>query len=152
MKILYFCHTGVHSALVGAGIHLGLLPFDYSGVKKEDISRLPHFDGITASEIGTPFYVGKDELGNDVCVFGVNHEKAVFTSAVKELLQLYKINPNSYRVVDILQYNNRWISLGGFLSTFMGWNHLGRAMLLMGIRKAYGRIASEVSQVKAGLH
>lgn len=152
MIILYYCHTGVHSALVGAGIHLGLLPSDSAGVEKEDICRLPRFNGISHGEVGTPFYIGKDESGNDVYVFGVNHEPLVFEKAVKNLLDLHHISPSAYKVVNILQCNNRWISMGGWFTIIPGWNHLGRAMAVHGLLRAYDDIAAVVSEVKRGLH
>lgn len=151
MKILYFCHTGVHTALVGAGIHLGLMPADRLPENKE-IYQLPYFDGLSSGEVGTPFYLGSDQKGYEVFVFGVNHEPEVYSKAIKDVLDIYGFGPDQYLLVDVLKCNNRLISIGGWFSLVPGWNHLGRTMAVRGLKTAYPQIKAEVARVKAQLH
>jgi len=75
MRIFYCCYGSTHSSVVAASIHLGLLPIERIPTSNE-IKRLPYYDKIETSEIGTPFYMGKDEFNSEIFILGMaNHRK-----------------------------------------------------------------------------
>lgn len=148
MKIIYLCPTGLHTALVAAGLHLGRLPAEKAPAGDEIIglSREYHRPG---HKLGKPVFVGRDEAGHDVFTIGVASEHVMLKKAVVDLLErVYGINRHDFQVVDVALLANRWVRLGNFLSTRMKLYRAGDRLCAYGIRKRYKDIWSIVEEVK----
>lgn len=141
MKIIYYCHTGAHTALVAAAVHLGILPFDRT-VSSKQLCALPFYNKIKIKQLGTPLYIGQDVQGNHVYSLGVGYEPEIPETAIKSFMETMNI-PNNYLLVSTLPAVNRYILTGSFISvTGMRW--LGQQLTTFGIRKNYNNITDIV--------
>ncbi len=150
MKIFYYCHSGVHASVVTAGIHLGLLPGDKTASTKE-ILALPHFDDRQGYPAGTPFFIGKDEWGNQVYTLPVGNEKLLVPRTVRRFLDLYGLPRNGVRLVDALKYTTAALKWGGYLSLDLGLKAVGRPLVLASIRRTYPNYVKQVRRLQEEL-
>jgi hypothetical protein len=148
MKVVYCCYGGTHSSVVTASIHLGMLPSDKIPSSFE-IERLPYYDKVEPNEIGTPFFMGKDELGCEVYIIGMINQKQVVKKAIKSFLENSGIDTEDLLMINTLGNVNIVTKFGGFISRRLGLVKVGRQLTIWGIRQKYFdfvRLAQEVKK------
>ncbi|NNG66084.1 DUF3189 family protein [Caldanaerobacter subterraneus] len=150
MVIIYMCYGSAHSSVVAASIHIGLLPTDRVPSFREIIS-LPHYDKTSNEEIGTLFYMGKDEFGNEVYIVGARNGRDVVTKAIYSFLNLYGISEKEVLVVDALPAIGITTKIGGIASRRLGIISLGRPITVYGILKRYKNFVELVTAIKTKL-
>lgn len=151
MKIFYLCPTGLHLALVAAGVHLGRLPVSITP-DEEDIIRFSGEYRRSGYVLGSPVFVGRDGMGNDVYTVGVAAEHIMMKKTVEDLLEsVYRMNTREYLVVDTAGLANGWVKLGSFLSMRFNLAWAGEKICAYGIRKSYQDIVNSVEKEKRPL-
>jgi ABC-type dipeptide/oligopeptide/nickel transport system permease subunit len=76
VKVIYYCYGGTHSSVVTAAIHLKYLPEDRVP-RADELMAVSRFDKAERHDIGVPYYMGTDELGNDIYVLGTGGAKNI---------------------------------------------------------------------------
>ena len=148
MKIFYCCYGSAHSSVVAASIHLGLLPSNRVPAPKEFLV-LPHFDKTESFEIGTPFFMGKDEYDSDVFILGMASERRLIKKAILSFLTHAGINTREVMIIDTLKNVNFITKIGGFASRRLGFVTIGRPLTILGIQQKYGDFVKLVMHVKS---
>ncbi|MDD4569966.1 MAG: DUF3189 family protein [Tepidanaerobacteraceae bacterium] len=147
MKIFYCCYGSAHSSVVAASIHLGLMPVNRIPVANE-FMYLPHYDETRSFEIGTPFFMGKDEFNSDVFILGMGSERKLIKKAILSFLTHMGLNSKELLMVDTL-HNVNWITkIGGFTSRRLGLISIGRPLTIIGIQQKYRYFIELVNNVK----
>ncbi len=147
MKIFYCCYGSAHSSVVAASIHLGLLPSNRVPTFREFIV-LPHYDKTESFEIGTPFYMGKDEYNSEIFILGMGSERKLVKRAILSFLTHAGINTQDVMIIDTLKNVNLITKIGGFASRRLGLVTIGRPLTILGIQQRYRDFVKLVMQVK----
>lgn len=147
MRVFYYCYGSAHSSVVAAAIHLGLLPSDRIPTSAE-IINLPRFDRTKNHEIGTPFYMGEDEHGNEIYILGLGPDRDIISKAIYSLLTLLGYPLNCILLIDALAPVHPVTRLGGFLSRRLGWVRVGRPLVTMGVKWRYRELLFIVNTTK----
>ncbi|MFZ5639725.1 MAG: DUF3189 family protein [Bacillota bacterium] len=148
MKIFYLCPTGLHTALVAAGIHVGRLSPDRPPSEYEMHKLFREFRRLDYV-LGKPVFVGIDEKGHEVFTVGVAAEHKMMKKAVEDVFdRVYNSKPGDYLVVDAAHLATGWIRLGSFFAMHLNIKEVGEKMCVHGIRKRYGDLLEVVEQVK----
>lgn len=150
MKIIYYCHSGVHASVIMAGIHLGLLP-ETEKIDNAAILALPYFDDRKGNLPGTPLYMGEDEKGNQVYTLAVGNERFLAPKTVRSFLRLFQLDDREVYMVDALKYTAAALKWGGFLSADWGLKLIGRPLVLAAVKKAYPDYVQQVRRLKQEL-
>ncbi|HZK34949.1 MAG TPA: DUF3189 family protein, partial [Bacillota bacterium] len=85
MKLVYYCYGGAHTSVTCASIHLDYLPMD-KVPKAEEFNKVPFYDKMDNDKLGTPVYVGRDELGIDIYIMGMKNSSSVIIPTIKSYL------------------------------------------------------------------
>ncbi len=147
MKIFYCCYGSTHSSVVAASIHLGLLPVERIPTSNE-IKRLPYYDKIETSEIGTPFYMGKDEFNSEIFILGMANHRKIIKKAILSFLEHSGLDLQDLLMIDTLKNVNMITKVGGFFSRRLGLVSIGRPLTIIGIQQKYESFTSLVNNVK----
>jgi len=150
MKLFYYCFGGAHTSVTCASIHLGFLPDDRIPETYE-FKGVPQYDKMDHRRIGTPVYMGRDELGWDIYIMGMENAKTVVIPSIKSYLNVNGIRQDRVLFVNALVKLHPITSLGGILSRRLGLVSLGRPMTVWGIRKSYPALLKIVKDVKKNL-
>lgn len=148
MIIIYHCYGGAHSSVLAAAIHTGCLPVS----KVPDINEiinLPYYDQTSSSEIGIPYYYGKDECNNKIYIQGMGSSDNIITNMLNSFLKIENIDKREVYLVNTLKNVNILVRLGGFLSRGIGLVMPGRPLTAYGLRLAYPKFVKMVNSVKA---
>lgn len=147
MKIFYCCYGSAHSSVVAASIHLGLLPKDRVP-EYQEFERLPYYDKTNSLEIGTPFFMGRDEREMEVYIIGMMNQRELIKRAIISFLEQSKVNTKDIIFVDTLPLVNLKTKIGGILSRRIGLVTLGRPLTIRGIQERYFEFVKLVENVK----
>ncbi|MCG0274700.1 MAG: DUF3189 family protein [Thermosediminibacteraceae bacterium] len=147
MKIFYCCYGSAHSSVVAASIHLGLLPKDRVP-KYQEFERLPYYDKTNSLEIGTPFFMGRDEREMEVYIIGMMNQRELIKRAIISFLEQSKVDTKDIIFVDTLPLVNLKTKIGGILSRRIGLVTLGRPLTIRGIQERYFEFVKLVENVK----
>ncbi|KYO66703.1 DUF3189 family protein [Thermovenabulum gondwanense] len=147
MKIFYYCYGSAHSSVVAAAIHTGYLPMDRIPEYKEFI-KLPYYDKTKNNEIGTPFFMGKDEFENEIFIIGMTNERELIKKIIISYLKECGIDHNQIYMVGTLQLVNLKTKIGGILSRRLGLVFPGRPLTIKGIQERYFDFVDLVKEVK----
>jgi hypothetical protein len=150
MKLFYHCFGGAHTSITCASIHLNYLPKDRIP-KANEFKTIPYYDKMENKKLGTPIYMGRDELGWDVYVIGMKNGKDVVIPAIKSYINTCPILRNEILFVNALVMLHPITSIGGFASRKLGLVPIGRPMTVWGIRRSYPLFVNLVSRVKDNL-
>ncbi|MCF6095870.1 DUF3189 family protein [Thermovorax subterraneus] len=150
MKIFYCCYGSAHSSVVAAAIHLGWLPEDRVPGFHE-IENLPHYDKTDSLEIGTPFFMGKDEKGSEVYIIGMTGQRQLVKNAILSFLKYNNIKTKYIFFVDTIPLVNLKTKIGGILSRRIGLVAVGRPLTVIGIQEKYFEFVKLVNEVKKSL-
>ena len=134
MKLFYCCYGGAHTSVTCASIHLGYLPKDRVPEAREFLS-VPFYDKMENKELGTPVFMGKDELGWDVYIMGMKNEQQLVITSMKSYLNACGLDQKSFVLVNALVELHPVTSIGGMLSRRLGLVFPGRPMTVWGIGK-----------------
>lgn len=148
--LFYHCYGGAHTSVTCACIHLNYLPHDRIPETYE-FKAVPFYDKMDNDHLGTPLYMGRDELGWDIYVLGMKDGKRVVIPAIKSLLNVSGIPQQDVVFVSALVQVNPLTALGGFTSRRLGIPFIGRPMTIWGIRKSYPHLVDLVIRVKRAL-
>jgi len=147
MKIFYCCYGSAHSSVVAASIHLGLLPSDRVPTSREFLV-LPHYDKTEPFEIGTPFFMGKDEYGSEIYILGMAGERPLIKKALLSFFSLLGVDTHGIILIDTLNSVNLLTKIGGFFSRRLGFVTVGRPLTILGIQVKYRDFVELVKAVK----
>lgn len=147
MRIFYYCYGSAHSSVVAASIHLGFLPADRVP-RPDEFRKLPHYDRTNSFEIGTPFFMGKDEYGSEIFIIGMTSQRELVKKAIVSFLKHSGVNTCDLMMVDTLRNVNLKTKIGGFMSRRLGLVKLGRPLTIQGIREKYFEFVQLVDSVK----
>ncbi|MGI6574450.1 MAG: DUF512 domain-containing protein [bacterium] len=136
MKIIYCCYGSAHSSVIAAAIHLNRLPWHRVPTAQE-ILQQPHFDQTKNEEIGTLFFIGVDQWGNEVFILGLGADRVINHRAIDSLLSLCNYPSCEVRLIDSLIAIHPLTRIGGFFSRRLGLVSIGRPIVLLGIRLSY---------------
>jgi len=146
MKVFYTCYGSAHSSVIAAFIHVGILDKNVVPPYKK-ITFLPHYDRTDDEEIGTPFFIGFDEWGNEIYVIGAKSNKNLLKNFLKDFIHYNGIKED-FIFVDTLQAIGIFARIGGFISRRLGLTFIGRPLTVFDIRRNYWRFVSLVENVK----
>lgn len=150
MKIFYYCYGSAHSSVLSAAIHTGMIGIDKIPTPAE-IANLPHYDKTENPEIGTPFFYGYDEMGNEVYIIGMGARKELILNSILSLLQDAGVPGTNYLFINTLN-NVKWPTrIGGFLSRALGLVNLGRPLTVYGLLQVYFDFVKLVVKTKRDL-
>jgi hypothetical protein len=147
MKIFYCCYGSAHSSVVAASIHLGLLPVERIPTSKE-IEHLPHYDKTESFEIGTPFFMGRDEYDSEIFILGMASERKLIKKAILSFLKHLSLDTQDLMMIDALKNVNLLTKIGGFTSRRLGLVRIGRPLTIIGIQQKYRHFVKLVQGVK----
>lgn len=136
--------------MVAAAIHLGLLPSDRVPAARE-IEALPYFDKTSSEEIGTCFFVGRDECDREVYVMGMGSNRQVVKRAILSILSIFGIDAGELALIDALPSAGLLVRVGGILSRRLGLIRAGRPLAIKGIQRNYRVFCDFVKKAKESL-
>ncbi|MEQ8201546.1 MAG: DUF3189 family protein [Syntrophomonadaceae bacterium] len=148
MKIIYHCFGGSHSSVSAAALHLGLL--DRQKIPtEEDLVRIPYYDKTTDADFGTIRYMGTDDAGNDVYVFGKKSFSNRYTAVLMGIAGILG-EQDQLVMVDCMNRINWSMKVGGFTSRRLGLTMVGRPIVTWGTRQAFTQLVNlvEITRVK----
>ncbi len=149
MKIFYLCPTGLHTALVAAGLHVGWLQADRPPVRKDLHKMIKEYRRLDY-KLGKPVSIGIDRAGNEVFTVGVGRVHEIMKKVVTDVFKkVYGVSEEEYLVVDTAGLANGWINTGSFFSMRIKMSVFGETLCAYGIRKYYPDIINIVEQVKS---
>lgn len=146
MKLFYYCYGRAHSSVITGWIHLNRLPKDQTPTVKEIIST-PGFDKSDDRDFGAPYFLGKDEFGNEVFIIGFGGEPGLGLQTICFLNDRLG-NPMEWKFYNSLAAVGWLTKIGGFISKKLKWPYLGRYLAALGIQKSYSKLAELVKSVK----
>lgn len=117
----------------------------------EEIRRVPNFDKLKNSEIGTPIYIGPDEDGNQVYIIGLASGKKIMAGALRDFLLACGVAEEKVYFADALPGANVLTRIGGFLSRQVGLVRVGRPLCALGVWQEYSQFVQLVRRVKADI-
>ena len=132
---------------MAASIHLGLLPTDHIPHPKE-FAWLPHYDKTESFEIGTPFFMGKDEYNSEIYILGMGSDRMLIKKAIYSFLRQLGLKTEDLLMVDTLKNINLITKVGGFTSRRLGLISIGRPLTIIGIQRKYWDFIQLVDNVK----
>jgi hypothetical protein len=150
MKLFYCCYGGAHTSVTCASIHLNYLPDDRIP-KSEEFRSVPFYDKMDNHKLGTPVYMGTDEMGWDIYIIGMKNMKHLVIPAMKSYLNTCGINQKNFVLVNALVELHPVTSIGGVTSRKLGLETIGRPMTIWGIRRSYTKFVDLVGSVKENL-
>jgi hypothetical protein len=141
---IYFDYGGSHTSVIAAGIHAGLL--DPQVVPdRAKLERFPYFDKTTPQDFGRIKYIGTDASGHNVYSLGSKNSEA--GPLLQGMAELHGA-ADQFELIDTMPYVDTWLRTGGWLSRSVGWETLGRPLVIKGIRKEYKDIAAMVDAIR----
>ncbi|BAF59792.1 MAG: DUF3189 family protein [Pelotomaculum sp.] len=148
-KIIYFSDSKFPLAALAGAIHAGLLTAE-GKPERGKLWELP-FMNLRKNKEGKIITLGKDVRGSEIFAISVKGERGMVYRLIESFLEMYKIKEGELRLIDSGIKDN-WLLLAGlFLCRSNFLSPVGRLLASAGIRKAYGRLAKLVQDVKAGL-
>jgi len=148
VKIFYYCFGSAHSSVVASCLHLGKIPQDRIP-EAEEIESLPYYDRTESNQIGTPFFMGIDELGCQVYILGMGSYRNLVKNTIQDIMNIYGISSEEILLVNSLKVVNTTTRIGGFLSRALGWIKIGRPLTIIGVRRNYSQYVSLVDHTKS---
>ena len=150
MKLFYCCYGGAHTSVTCASIHLHYLP-ENRIPEFAEFRSVPFYDKMDNCKLGTPVYVGTDEMGWDIYIIGMKHAKQLVIPAVKSYLNACGVDQTDFLLANALVELHPITSVGGVLTRRLGIVSIGRPMTVWGIRRSYRRLVRLVRRVKKNL-
>lgn len=145
MKIIYSCYWGSYLAVVAASLHLGLI--NDRDLSREKILNLPLFGKLKKEDFGEMIFMGSDNRARKVYVLGAKRSGRIIERALNGFAQIYGLGKKTVEFIDLMAYNNFYVSFGLFLIHKLGLRGIGMIILFRGIKKSFGRIKKLVSKV-----
>ncbi len=146
MKLFYYCYGRAHSSVIAGSIHLNRLPNDRIPSVKEIIA-IPEFDRSDSEDFGEPYFLGKDDQGNEVFIIGFGGEAGLGLQTIYFLLERFA-DPAEWKFYNSLSSIGLTAKMGGFISKKLKLVPLGKYLAALGIQKSYLNLVKLVSAVK----
>lgn len=134
--------------MTAAAVHLGSLPDDRTPNLAE-VMAAPRFDQTPNSDIGTLFFMGHDDTGDEVFIMGLGAQYNSFKHIIDEYLQMLGLTREDYRLINCLPCVNLPTRLGGFSSRSLGAVWFGRRLAAWGVMRSYSNYVRVVRWVKS---
>ncbi len=147
MNIIYYCFAGAHASVVAAAIHCGLLPAARIPAAEEFLA-LCYYDKTKPALIGHPYFMGRDEGGNDIYFIGFWNQRDKLTEVIQSFLTLGGRKTEEYILQDAFPLITFATKCGGLLSKRLAITDFGRSLTIWGMRRQYGEFVRMVEQVK----
>lgn len=147
MKFIYNCYGAAHSSITAAGLHLGLLPEDRPAGNSEFLS-LPYYDATSDPDHGRIRFMGFDDRGHEVYIASKKSLGGSYEKIMRTYIRIAEGEEDRVVFIDTMPYVNIFMVIGGFLSRRLGFNRIGRAIILCGTRISYRKFAILAHQVK----
>lgn len=147
MKIFYHCYAGAHSSVVASALHCGKLP-QHRVPTLAEIMAVPFFDQTSPDMIGTPYFMGIDEFGNEIYFIGMKQGSAIVKNAIYSFCHLCQLSLDQLRFIDALRIINLSTKIGGGLSRRLGCVRVGRSLCAWGIQRCYWGFVDLIRDVK----
>ncbi|NLM38048.1 MAG: DUF3189 family protein [Firmicutes bacterium] len=138
MRVIYHCYGRAHSSVVASHLHLGTLPLN-GPIAPEQIMALPEFDRAEADDFGEPYFMGRDEAGNEVYILGLNSQAPLCVRAILNLAGHLGL-ADRIILVNTLPAIGLTTRLGGFISKKLRCPGLGKPLAARGIIQALPRL------------
>ncbi|MGI9952869.1 DUF3189 family protein [Moorellaceae bacterium AZ2] len=145
MKIIYHCFGGTHSSIVAAALHLGWMRPDRLPAP-EELQSLPYFDRRPEGREGQILFLGRDQHNNEVYVVGKRGMGETFENLLCDLMQELDLPREELLLLNTSPLVNWPMAVGGFLSRRLGLSLLGRPLVIWGVRRTFGRLATFVQE------
>lgn len=146
MKLFYYCYGRAHSSVVAGSIHLNRLPSDRIPNVKE-ILAVPEFDRSDSGDFGIPYFLGRDECGNEVFIIGFGGGVGLGLQTIYFLLEQLG-EPIEWKFFNSLESVGWLTKVGGIISKKLGWSRLGKYLAALGIQKSYQNLVELVRKAK----
>jgi hypothetical protein len=148
MKLLFYhCYGGAHTSITCASIHLNYLPYDRIPEIYE-FKAIPFYDKMDNKNLGTPVYMGQDDMGWNIYVVGMKDGKDVVIPAINSYLNTSGISLREILFISALVKLHPITAIGGIISRRLGMAFAGRPMTIWGIRRSYPILVDLVTRVK----
>lgn len=147
MNIVYYCFAGAHASVVASAIHCGLLPTTRIPAAEEFLA-LSYYDRTNPALIGHPYFMGRDEIGNNIYFMGLWNQRDKLTEVIQTFLALGGKKPQDYILQDAFPLITFSTKCGGLLSKKLSITDFGRSLTIWGVRRRYGEFVRLVEQVK----
>jgi hypothetical protein len=111
--------------------------------------HLPYFDKTQDSDFGRIHYMGTDESGHDIYILGKKGMGERCSAMLMGVAGLLGVE-HEVMAVNCMSRVNLLMAMGGFISRRLGWTAIGRPLLLLGTRGAFGSICNlvEITRLK----
>ena len=149
MKLFYYCYGRAHSSVIAGWLHLNRLPTDRIPSVKE-ILAIPEFDRSESKDFGEPYFLGKDEYGNEVFIIGFGGEAGLGLQTVYFLLERWG-DPAEWKFYNSLSSIGWLAKTGGVISKKLKLACVGRYLAALGIQRSYFNLVELVNKVKEKL-
>jgi hypothetical protein len=147
VKVVYHCYGSAHSSVTAAAIHLDLLPRNRLPTRAQ-LLAVPRFDRTLTRELGTPFFLGRDQAGREVYALGRGPAARLVLNCLESLVEIIGASPVAVVAINALPSASRLTTVGGTLSRSFGWVWPGRNLALWGVRRRYRRLVRLVEQTE----
>lgn len=147
MIVVYHCYGSAHSSVTAAAIHLRMLPRHRLPTVAELLAA-PRFDRTVSRELGTPFFVGRDDAGRDVYALGRGSAGRLVVNCVESLCELVSAEPAAVVMINALPEASLMTTIGGTLSRGLGLVWPGRPLAVWGVRHCYRRLVRLVEETE----
>lgn len=147
LKFIYHCYGGSHSSVTAAAIHLGILPATRVATGDE-LLCVPYYDAQVAPDHGRIRFMGFDEGANPVYIASKRNLGPHYEKIMRAFLRPVNGQQEDIVFINTMPYVNIWMVLGGFMSRRLGFNRVGRAIIIYGTRLSYFRFRCLVQGIK----
>ena len=112
---------------------------------------VPYYDQTAPEFIGTPYFMGNDELGHSIYFMGMWNQRQVLAPALVHFLTLGGVKQQDYIFQDSFPMLNFSTKVGGALSKRFRCTTVGRRLSVWGIQQKYPQFVALVEKLKEQL-
>lgn len=134
--IIYVCYEVSFLPIVVASARLKLIAADRVPSLRE-LYQLPFYGKFFYTDQGKIYYLGTDNLDNQIYVMGTRNGFNIVSRAIKGLVEIFSHDSEQLLFQDLRSVRNNLISLGLFFYCNLGISFLGSFFLTWGIRRIY---------------
>ncbi|MGI6713077.1 MAG: DUF3189 family protein [Bacillota bacterium] len=141
MRIIFYGYSGVHSAVLAAATHLGIISL--SEAASLQLSEVPFF-GTQKVKYHLRLH-GPDIWGNEIYSLGVGREIKLLPRAIIDFLRLYQNNNQKIKLINTIAPLSYIVKAGELLSC-IGCLKWGNYLVSKGIKADYIKLVAHVNR------